>query len=338
MTTNTNLFNRLVIETKKLSTAPIPTLSRGRLKRWTDLADFWEANPATFPNLFYEAIFHIARDRHSMASVTLKPMLHLIEEAILTDLDALGVWRERHDFRCAFGSVIHGIYDAPYSSQRWKSNAIRHFIENKLRVLIMYRGKPLPQLNLKLIRNRRAYWSVRKQLEARSVYARFVEFMELLVPNCCRWTLGQWTSEKYIFSQIKAVHGIDFAQHVADFDSLFFLFKNKSEGLPYYKNLFSIRNIPASIANAIWGANMEREICEQFNIACTVKPRLHQGKFYKFDCIYPQNMVKSWAFQQMSVWYKTKPNLLTSTARSNLMNIGLGNHPWCVTHGLPTAV
>jgi len=326
----TNLFDRIVEETAKLASIPadnIP-LSKGRLKRWTDLAAYWETQPNSFPNLFYEAIFHIARGRYSHASASVKPLLALIEEALLNDVDALSQWRRINAFKDAFSLVTIDIHHVPYSKQRWKSSVMRDFVECRLYALLIYRNSPIPMLTLKLSRNRRAYMSIVKQLEIQSPYTRFVEIMELLVPGCHNWSTYQWTSEAYIFSQIQAAHGIDYSKNIVEFDKMMTMFRYKLEGIPYYRNLFSIKLLPSSIAAIIWPDGIEKNICKQFSTACRVHPYMALGGgISSFDPIIPQNMVKSWAFNQMEAWRKNNSYKLSRTVRGNMLNIALGNHP-----------
>jgi hypothetical protein len=38
-------------------------------------------------------------------------------------------------------------------------------------------------------------------------------------------------------------------------------------------------------------------------------------------------MINSWAYNQMETWRENKSYKLSSTVRSNMLNIALGNHP-----------
>lgn len=325
-----NLFDRIVQETAKLASTPADSipLSKGRLKRWADLAAYLETHPNTFPNLFYEAIFHITRGRYSHASASVKPLLAYIEEALLNDADALSEWKRTNTFKEAFSLVTSGIYNVPYRKQRWKSGVMRDFVECRLYSLLFYRNKPVPTLTLKRSRNRRAYMSIVKQLEIQSSCSRFMEIMELLIPDCRNWSAYQWTSEAYIFSQIKAAHGIDYSEDIMEFDKMMAMFRYKLEGIPYYRYLFALKVLPSSIAAIIWPDGIEKNICKQFNIACRAHPHMDlEGNIRPFDPINPQSMINSWAYNQMETWRENKSYKLSSTVRSNMLNIALGNHP-----------
>ena len=328
MTSTLSLFDRLVMETHKLLPAPIAQLSKGHLKRWDDLAAHWEAYPAIFPNLFFEAIFHIARNRYSKASDATKPLLSAIVEAMLTDSAALSVWKKRTSFRLAYSKVSSGIKLLPDSKQRWKTVSMRCYASTRLHMLLMYNATPLPELTLKTIVKGGIYWKIRKQLEIQSDFARFEELIELLVPDCRKWSPAQWTSEKYIFSRIKAAHGVDFSQDHDAFDALVRLYQFKAEGIPYYRTLFCITDMAPSIAHAIWPVDMEKEICRQFNYACNVNPyfRYRSAKF--FNPLAPKNIAGSWAFKQMGIWRKATPCKISKKTQSKMLMIGLGLHPW----------
>lgn len=329
MTTNFTLFDRLVSETQKLSPAPIGSISKDPLKRWTDLAAHWKAHPEVFPDCFYETIFHIGRCRYSRATAAVKPLLCLIEEAILNDMDALSTWKKDKAFTEAFYAVSNTFDGVPYSRQRWKSTALRDYVWDKLYEEIIYRDRPLPAFTVKTVLSRKTYLSLRNQLLNHSGCTRFEELIQLLVPGCHKWTRSQWRNEKFIFAQIEAIHGVDFSKHIHDFDKLVVMFRNKAEHLPYYKNLFSIKTLSTSIATAIWPNDTEKEIIKQFNIACTVRPRLYQGQFRRLDPVNPLNMANSWAFQQLSEW-RSNRKLVRNNTRSNLMEVAVGNHPWVV--------
>lgn len=325
MTTNLTLFDRLVAETQKFSPTPIGPISKGQLKRWNDLAAHWKANYTAFPNLFHEVIFHIARGRYSRASTTVKPLLRLIEEALLNDPDALRTWRTNPSFKISFMTVINEINN----SKRWQSPAMCNFVKARLRVLLLYRDRTSPQLTYAMTQKRSDYRYACYQMEAQATYTHFIELIHLLVPDSQSWKPSQWLNEKLIFSQIYAIHGIDFSQHINDFTALVSLYRNKAERIPYYKNLFLITNLSTSIARAIWPVDMEEELVKQFNIACRVRPSLYQGQFSSYDPINPFNMVNSWVFRQLNEW-RSNGNLVNKTVRSNFMQIALGNHPWVV--------
>lgn len=333
MTTTSTLFDRLVSETAHLSPTPVPALSRDRLKRWTDLADFWKAEHTSFTNLFYEVIFHIARDRYSLATSNMKPLLRLIEEALLTEPEALSSWRQHPSFKTAFAAVLKGMH----SGQRWKSLAMRSFVQNKLRMLLFYREKSPTELTLAIASNRWAQRDVLCWLKAQATCSRFEELIHLLVPDSRQWKHRQWISETFIFSQIQAIHGVNFAQHLNDFDALVYLFRNRAEGLPYYKALFLIQDLPASIASVIWPVDMEKDICKQFRIFCNVKPsQCYQYTRYK-DPLAPSKVSKSWAFQQLEAWRKNQSYPISDKTKSNLLYIGLGYHPRNVKHEMLTS-
>jgi len=322
-----SIFDRLVQETAALASTPVNCipLSKGRLKRWTDLANYWAAQPNVFPDLFYEVIFHIARGRYSHSAASVKPLLAHIEEALLNDTDALSEWRCIKAFKDAFSLVTIDIRHAPL---RWKSNVMRDFVERRLYSLLIYRNSPIPTLTLKLSRNHRAYKSLVRQLEIQSAYTRFIEIMDLLVPDCHKWSAYQWTSEKYIFSQIQAVHGIDYSKNPTEFDKMMTMFRYKLEGIPYYRDLFSIKILPSSIATIIWPDGMEKDICKQFNIACRVRPYVSlEGILDVSNLLAPQNILDSWAYNQMETWRETKSYKLSNSVLSNMLNIALGNHP-----------
>lgn len=331
MTTNVTLFDRLVAETQKLSPAPIATISKDQSTRWHDLATHWKAHPDVFQGLFYEAVFHIGRCRYSRAKVAVKPLLNLVEEAILNDMDALSAWKKDEVFINAFYAVSNTFDLVPYSKQRWKSNAIREYAWDKLYEEIFYRDCPLPTLTVKAALSRKAYLPLRDRLLNHSNCIRFEELIELLVPNCHKWSRSQWRNEKFIFTQIKRIHGIDFSTHLRDFDRLVSMFKHRAEHLPYYMDLFSIKMLPASIVDAIWPNGMEKEICKQFNFACNAKPYLlKDGNISTYSPTNPFNLQSSWAFKQITSWYQNKTFRISDATRSNLLLIHLGDHPWVV--------
>lgn len=330
-----NLFDRIVQETAKLASTPADSipLSKGRLKRWADLATFWETQPNIFHNHFYEAIYHIAYGRYSRAAAPVRPLLSLIEDALVDDADAHSVWKKRKSFSKAFDLVSDKIGDAICHRKHWKSDCVRRYVDDKLYELLIYHNKPVPELTLKLSRDRKAFLSIRNRVENFSYCTRFEELIKLLVPDCHKWSRHQWHNEKFIFAQIKAIHGIDFTQHINDFDALVIMYQHKAEGLPYYQNLFSIHTLPVSIATAIWPDDFEKTLCKQFNIACTVKPYLAKnGEFHDKNPINPHNLINSWGVHQIISWYDSKSYPLSKATKSNLLLINLGLHPWVTRH------
>ena len=328
----TNLFNRIVQETAKLASTPVDSiaLSKGRLKRWIDLSAFWEAHSELFRNVFYDAFYHIVMGKHSYGSKPRLCLICLVEEVLLTDAEAVRSWTSQsRAFYRAFEYIKETISQGSRKKRYWNSLIMQEYVLERFRYLLIFRDAPIPQMTLKIAKDSRSMYHFTNQLEVKSVYTRFEEFIELLVPDCRQWSPKQWRSEKFSFSPIQSIHGFDFTDHIEDFDSLAYLYRRKAEGLPYYKTLFSIKSLPDSIAKALWPNGIEKEIIKQFNIACRVSPRLYQNQFRSSDPINPLNMANSWAFQHLTEW-RSNRDLVNSNVRSNIMQVALGNHPWVV--------
>ena len=179
----TNLFNQLVSETAKLAKIPIESIpiSRGCKKRWSDLAAFWATLPNIFSDTFRAALFHIARGTYPRIDPCLKPLIALVEKAILEDADALSVWRHLQDFDTDFFRVTHAINETN-TSRRWKSDAMRRFIYCRLYVITLFRdeiGKPIDLATM-------TYWQINRAkliAEIAHDYYSFRTIIQTLIPD-----------------------------------------------------------------------------------------------------------------------------------------------------------
>ena len=315
-----NLYNEIVKTTAvmaSVSETSIPS-SKGCLKRWNLLFDFWYDNPDVFGEVFYNAVAHIATGRYPKNSRASKPLLTLVEKAILSEKEALRAWRKD-------GAYIYDFARVVLMLRNRKDSSVRRFALDRLYALTFHReefDKPinLATSSLRQIRKAQAKACVRNG------YENFIKSINALIPESTTWATRQWTSEKHIFAAIKSVHGIDYNEDTDAFDRLISMMKHKINGQPYYYELFRIKRLPASIAAVIWPENIVKELSKQLLIASNVKPIITNGSYRPdIDSVAPSVVNTSWAYQILVSHIKSRE--LSKAVTDNLMYFGWGEHP-----------
>lgn len=317
-----NLYNEIVKTTAAMasvSETSIPS-SKGYLKRWTNLSDFWTSKPEIFDDIFYKAIAHIATGRYPDNSRTLKPLLALIEKAILTDSSVLCAWRRNKVFSYAFKRVTDVL-----RYRRHHSSIIYQFSTDRLYSLTFYRDEFCRPVDLATD----SYLEIKRATSIACVRRRFENFTEIihvLIPDAQNWNAHQWTSEKHIFAAIKSVHGIDYTKDADAFDRIISMMKHKLNSQPYYYELFRIKHLPSSMAEAIWPENIIKELSKQLLIASNVNPIITNGSYRPdIDSVAPSVVNTSWAYQILVSHIKSRE--LSKAVTDNLMYFGWGEHP-----------
>lgn len=315
-----NIFERIVDTTAAMASvdkASIP-LSKGSLKRWITLSDFWSSRPDIFNKVFYNAIMHIATGRYPNNSSTLKPLLVLVEEAILYETDALRAWKSDKEFSYEYDCVEYDVYTR-------RRLAVRNFAIFRLRSLTIHREEFCESIDIAS-----ATWKeinkAREKARSRRWYENFRQMMLMFIPDAKNWNARQWTSEREIFNAFKKVHGIDFSQEPISFMVLVVMMDCKMNGRSYYRHLFRIKHLPDSMAAIIWPKNIIKELSKQLLNASRAKPILKNG-VYLPDCdsVAPAVVNSSWAYRMLAACDEKRK--FTKAVRDSLLYFGWGYHP-----------
>mgnify|MGYP003293352609 CR=1 FL=1 len=322
---NTTLFDRLFAETCKIASLDATQfpVSRGCKKRWLDLLDIWAKNRAHFHDPFYVVLFHIQRMVYPHgSSATSNPYFWaLLEDAILNDTHAFEAWKHTDVFRSAFLRVQSYGYDKVLASRNTHSNMILRFLEDRLWCKTYYRNATTVPSNWAMLSNREL-WHLRVAVCTHHNYKCFHNTITLLIPSAATWSESQWLSEQHILQSFDRLHGTNYQVNTYDFDLLIQMVFKKLNNKPHYKELFLLHHIPLSAANLIWPQSMLRAIGKEFlyvvhYIRRPLRSRLAQKKPDR------QEIMQSWAYQQLNHAYKT-PNALTPTVCSELLLFSMG--------------
>lgn len=317
-----NIFERIVDTTAAMASVDktsIPS-SKGKWKRWTNLSYFWSSKPEIFDDVFYKAIAHIATGRYPKNSSNLKPLLTLVEEAILFNGEALRAWRRCKAFREAFRCVTGMI-----RRRNRHCSEIRQFVIDRLHCLTFYRDEFRNEIDYSISSNREVKRA--KAMDCvRRRYANFTTFIHTFIPESENWSADQLTSEKRIFSAFKAVHGVDYANNLDDFSILFDMMNVKFNGRPYHMHLFRIKDLEPSMVEAIWPENIVKELSKQLIHASNKMPVIIDGEYRPdIDSVAPAVVNSSWAYRMLASCGEKRK--FTKAVRDSLLYFGWGDHP-----------
>lgn len=322
------LFEQITTKTAEMASVSVEELdiSRGHKKRWYSISIAWIDDPDVFGDIFYKALAHIAFGRYPRQCKDMKPLLALVEKAILTEADALNSWRNLQPFSDAFDKVLARLR----TLRRRSCYSVYHFAICRFFMRTVYRDDFCKPLNLvtasfKEIKRAQSIACVKNE------HDRFKEVIKMLIPKASKWTDAQWVSEKHIFSAFKTVHGVDYFNDILEFDCLITMLKNKLNDVPYYRDLFRIKNMNKAMAGAIWNKDINKEISKQLIFISSVRPHGEFGKHFCYpDSTDPAVITSSWAFKQLTKWRDERSYPLSDTVRSNMMLLGMGEHPFLV--------
>lgn len=318
-----NLYNEIVKATAAMASVSkdsIPT-SKGCLKRWTNLSDFWTSKPEIFNDVFYKAIVHIATGRYPNGSKNLKQLLALVENAILFEAEALRAWRRNKAFSDAFKCVKCMI-----CRRNRHCSEIRQFTIDRLYCLTFYRDEFRNEIDYSII----SYHEIKRAKAmdcVRRRYKDFLTFIHSFIPDSETWSVEQLTSEKHILNVFKTVHGGDYADDLGAFSLLFNMMSDKYKEKPYYKHLFRIKDLEPSMVAVIWPENIEKEISKQLLLASKKKPVIVNGDYCPdIDSVAPSVVNSSWAFGFLQS--KLMERKLSRATRKQLLRFAMNIHPW----------
>lgn len=287
-------------------------LSRGRIKRWTSIATFWETKPQLFEDVFYNAMKHIATGRYPSGSSSMKELCELVETALTSEKDALNGWRKMPDFNDGMNKM-RGYFEMYQGCQ-----CIYEFMRNRFNLRIFYReeiGKEIDILSCTVKGFKRAQYiaKIRNDCDC------FGQALRLLVPGADQWSLSQWTSQKNIFDAIKNEYGIDYEKGPEQFEHLMEMMIKKLSGKPYQRELFQIKDIPDAMATVIWPQDMVKELSKQLILISQTRPHY----------VTVDDVKDSWAYGKLS----EDRTHLSDKVKGHLLNFGLGTHPYLLRKG-----
>ena len=319
------LFYKLLAATCSILSVPADsfTISKGKKKRWRDLAAIWKNNPAVFNNVFYSALHHIQLGKypHGGALKQEGDFGALLEEAILRDPDAFPAWKSLPAFRDSFRNIQAELLLRCDLSSASHSSTITYFLYNRLMVLTFYRDPACAQVDLARVSSRDLH-RAKSAAVVRSEYFRFMAAMKKLVPEAESWDEKCWVSEKKMLTAVHAALGLTFPHDLGLFDQIMEMMMNIVDHRPYYKQLFVMKSLPDSVITTVWPTDIEKAISRQFQYWLSSKTRYEKWNRWHQPEYYNDSLVQSsWAYRELHKW-RNERKISHKTKRA-LMDYGL---------------
>lgn len=180
----------------------------------------------------------------------LQEIISIMYEELCTHGTGYKVWMEQEGSN--WDAEVIGVINEgdPWGFFR-QCHSYAHFHYQKFRTLLKLSDK----ITLDSSKMFRSYMRTYKK----SVY--------LLLPEAKQWDDEQWLDDENITRALHKKYGVDYAQSWNDYDALISLIQENTPGEKseaFYQCVYSISNMPLSIAQVIWPKNTVRKLTTLF--------------------------------------------------------------------------
>lgn len=282
--------------------------SKGRVKRWSDMADLWGrcADAKNEPNILAIAIHKIhwgiypKNLPHEVPTEIVDNVVALLKK----DGNAYRGWKNNKYYRDAFDDVLRqrrpvGRY-APGERISW----FLRYIRNCLWLQIVYHGAEPPSIDLSHY-SREEFIACRKHSIVFNEVRGYETVIKKLIPEAVSWNESQWHNERLLYRKLGELYGINTKSYCEVNKLISFLIE-----LWYYNTtavtiLMYIRDIPESLMMAIWPTNTKYEITRLFSLTYSrvkaIYTRWSKYGVTQFRCNM-EDLTKSWIYNKCREW------------------------------------
>lgn len=281
--------------------------SKGRIKRWSDLANIWGryAEIRGEPNLFVLAIYKIhwgVYPKNNPASIPIE-MVEAVENALLIDGESYSGWKRNQYFRDAFERIADWSYQLGNGLKRplWHARYIR----NRTWLRIIYKQVAPGAIDLSHFKWRE-FTANKKHANIFSECNGYEMIVSRLLPEALTWQDAQWSNENLLRRRLEDKLNVDATVYSKEFDNIIDFLRE----LWYYEEtsvvqLLSIKNMPDALMEAIWPVNTQREVT---NLLCLAYSRVKSAHTYlgKYNmrvhgCT-REKLRESWIYNRCKAW------------------------------------
>lgn len=283
--------------------------SKGRIKRWSDLADIWGRCAADRgePDLFLLAIHKVHWGIHVADFPESIPMemVETVKSMLLQNGEPFNGWKRNKYYRDAFDTVVCQYRPVGGRVPTKRSDRYMRYIRNHTWLEVAYKREKPPTIDLANY-TRAEFVSAKKHATIFAEYQRYKLVISKLIPESQYWDEADWVNEKLIYSKFKKIYGMPIKTFVKELDHVIgFL-----EELWYYDTtsivkLLSIKNMPDSLMAIIWPQRTQREVT---NLLCLAYSRVKSANSYldKYGmkvhgCTW-KKLRESWVFNRCKKW------------------------------------
>lgn len=287
--------------------------SKGKVKRWTDLADLWDncAEAKGEPNLFVLAIHKVhwgIYPKNCPENIPLEVIDAVVAE-LLKNGAAFRGWKKSPCFDDSLYEVINQAHPVGKRSPKKRSRWFLTHICRRTLLQIIHKNAAPPIIDL----SNYSHWehrSAKAHAEAFADVHNYEAVITTLIPEAGNWSDPQWRDEKFLYKKLEEYCGLDIATHYRDFDSLItFLVALWCYGRRSISALLLIEDIPDTLMQIAWPQNTKYEVskllCFAHGRVKATSTYLKNHSYFKSYCT-QEYLKDSWLYNRCLNWVQAK--------------------------------
>lgn len=305
--------------------------SKGKVKRWTDLADLWDscAEANNELDMFMLAMHKIhwgVLPKNCPSNIPVG-VIDAIADELLKNSSAYRGWKKSPSFDNALDFVIYQTRPIGTRAPKQRSRWYLKYVRRRTLLSIVYKNTPPPIIDLSNT-SYREYRSAKKHASIFADVKNYESVIINLVPEASQWDANQWCDEKLLYKKLKAHYGLDIASHSSDFDSLItFLISLWCYGRRSISALLLIEDIPDTLMQIVWPQNTKYEVSK---LLCFAHGRVKATSTYlknysHFKSYCTQEYLKdSWLYNRCLDWVQARDyDGLAPKTKSIVFEVGI---------------
>lgn len=284
------------------------SLSKGRIKRWSDLASLWYTSQPVAIDVFYLALHYIHWGIYPECDISEETsnLLSLVERELLSCGDAFTAWKKNARYRAAFSKVVRSSQADKKRGPISHTRAFGRYLISRTWYEVVYKRHSPPVIDP--LSSKHTIHSICVHAQIQANCCGFEQIIKRLIPASAQWSRAQWSNDLNIYSNLKKLYGFKLNIYSTEFDNLIWLlyavwYLNNQ---PYIDAAISIKNMPYKLAEKIWPGDTQREIEKIFLLAYSRCKSVETRSKFSGRRIYSNfsysDLKSSWLFRFVSNW------------------------------------
>jgi len=278
---------------------------------WKELTDSWNSLLSCgSAGIFLEAVHRIMWNIPSKYN---RPQYERIVEATIKELEsdgeAFAVWDSYESFKTVYKIIVGSIIPSTKEEVH-----LYHSVTH----CIFIRDKTAWKIRYSKTNYREAEENLQKDITS------YTDAIKKIVPTAASWSEEYWYDENHILDEIHKLYGIDYRDHIDDYDKLLQMLINSDriELKDSVKEAWfacNISTLPYSLAQVIWPVRTKNKIIKMMRLAIEeVKlsdAEISQGykksdRFLIVGDFERSKLFESWIYKLLNTWvYDTTVNI-----------------------------
>lgn len=308
--------------------------SKGKVKRWADLADVWmsyfeEACEYSVLEMAIHKIYWGVYPEPMRSAYV--PLVELVENELLSDGPAYRAWRHHISYRFAFSSMRDKGKSLVCYGSRPHSFIFHSYQNARFWYNVVYKRRK-PGLIDPATASLHQMKAAKTHDRICAICEGFERAVNCLIPESKDWSDKQWLNDLHIRRALKKHYNKTYADFDPDFEILMSGLINK-----FYYNapvhmaqLLELGDIPMAMVSKIWPVNTAAELEKLFlRAACQAQiaeTRMQNGSSYRYGQHSYQKLRNSWLYKHMcnTVGCNAAHDEYTRKLKAKVMQVGMG--------------